>query len=489
MSEKLVHVNSYKRGDGTPVKEHYRGGGYRGNNSFVPDEGNMGGEVSPSPLGDCDAGGIGDMLKASRFGLFEKLKEILTQRPEDMTQNVVLEGGVSTEVYLPPDGGGVMGGLGEAMEAVQVFMALAQAAGGLAVEGLKVAAAIKHALDNFDELGAAQFGAEMDVVVGKLYQAQSQSLRVEQSMLDKLSQTTDQREYKQLYDTYVQQRDLNRATKPLINRIAYSNEHKNYEELTKGLQEYNTLHSNATATAEQHLPLNTPPAYIEFAEQPLSEVLQPVKIRKKTLGDVWREEPERQRDLIDGAMKKADSLGAEDTRAFWEIGRGNVAAYKDYVDRNGYFVDSISDLPYDIQDDVRAKVREQLHVSDAKGLILRPKSSLSRKIINSKKFQDLIKKSIFKLLSGQVVSGSLNYKQIWTPNIGGALGNADILNTYINPHGDIVSFVVDTYDFNAGEAWFIEWGRNVQQNGYLKGYFSVTILVIPQEQWLGWIIN
>lgn len=154
----------------------------------------------------------------------------------------------------------------------------------------------------------------------------------------------------------------------------------------------------------------------------------------------------------------------------------------------GFLVNSISDLPFDFKDTVRAKVKQQLGVNDLRGLILKPDSSLAQDIISSSEYQNFILKSMNKLQKGEVVSGSVGYP-LKTLNLGAALGRADILDTYVNTNGDIVSFVLDTYDFNKGEGWHIERARDVQEHGLLNAFYSITILLVPKEQWLSWLIK
>lgn len=120
------------------------------------------------------------------------------------------------------------------------------------------------------------------------------------------------------------------------------------------------------------------------------------------------------------------------------------------------------------------------------GEILRPDSTLSAKIIRNKEFKNFILKSKNKLLNGEVVSGSLSYSKWKNSNLWATFGKADILDTYITKNGDIVSFILDTYDFNPDEPGYIEWGYSVQKVGMLKGFYSITVLVVPVEEWVNW---
>lgn len=139
MSNKLVHVNAYTKDDGTKVKEHYRGGVQAG---FVE-----GAEPSSGPHGisdgTCTEGSWEELFNSKHEGFFEKLKKILSGDPSVYTTSLnaggtpVLDGGISIDVY--PAGGGLPlpEMLGQASEAVQAIIAIAQMASGIAIEGIK----------------------------------------------------------------------------------------------------------------------------------------------------------------------------------------------------------------------------------------------------------------------------------------------------------------------------------------------------------------
>lgn len=490
MSDKLVHVNAYTKDDGTKVREHYRGGVQGG---FVE-----GGEFDPSAVphgiadGTCTAGSIEELFKSRGGGLLDRLKKILNGDPEVYKTALndggapVLEGGVSTEVYYPSGAGIPLPEmLGQYNEVVQVVMATAEIASGLAIKGAETVAAIKFALKNWDKVGAAKLGIQMEEVVGQMRQAHDVAVSAEQKTLEKLSNTTNQREYKELYDTYLAQRESNRATGAIINRIAYSVEHKNYDDVERGLNEYKTLQTDSAVAVRDRASVNMEPNYLKFEEQAIPESYLSIS---ENIGDLVRHTivPNIEKIGI-GGITNLGYYPARDANMLWKIATDDVRGYKDYVEQNGYFVDSISDLPFDFKDAVRAKVKQQLGVDDLRGLVLYPDSTLAQNIINSSEYQNFIRTSMNKLQRGEVISGSVGYT-LKTLNLGAALGRADILDTYINKNGDIISFVLDTYDFNKGESWYIERARDVQEHELLNAYYSITILFVPKEQWLSWVV-
>lgn len=442
MSEKLVHVRSYQRDDGTKVKEHYRGGG-----------------------------------------------------TSDESSSMLLTGGISEEVYLPADlesNSVELNSMGEA--AVEVLKYLGEISTRLSEDGIKLVTALNSARESFDEEGVEQLSNRMYELVNQLYQSHSESLKAEEATLGKLSETKDQREYKQLYDTYVYQRNLNNAAKTLINHIAYSNEHKNYEELTNSLEEYNSLHRESSERIQEMFPTPMEPTYLNFKEHPLPQAQRKLSEMasslKKQIGQncehairtVFHKHPLTEKNLIMGGMSlKIEN--AYDAFALLIASAYDFQLSGDYIAQNGYLLDSVSDLSPQFRSIVSKKLKQQIGRGDSKGLILRPDSTLSKEIAQSPEIKEFIKENMNSLLAGEVVSGSTCFAS--NDNLALSLGNADILNTYINNNGDIVAIVFDTYDFNQDDPrWKVEWAYNVQKHGLLTNFYTLNIIVIPKEEWM-----
>lgn len=154
-----------------------------------------------------------------------------------------------------------------------------------------------------------------------------------------------------------------------------------------------------------------------------------------------------------------------------------------YIAQNGYLLESVSDLSPQFRSIVSKKLKQQIGRGDSKGLLLRPDSTLSKEIAHSPEIKEFIKENKNALLVGEVVSGSKCFAS--NDNLALSLGNADILNTYINKNGDIVSIVFDTYDFNPDDPrWEVEWAYNVQKHGLLTNFYTLNIIVIPKEEWM-----
>ena len=307
---------------------------------------------------------------------------------------------------------------------------------------------------------------------------------METSTLDKLANTKDQRAYEQLYQSYLKQREHNKQINHILNRVEYALQQKDYDGVANELQNYQTIQEEGMKNLTQEWSkTQLQPTIPDATDYPMPQPITPPQDWDYVLRNIGKESPEAQKLAIGFGMNAAGIKVAPDANQFWKIATEDVNGYKKYLEQNGSIVESISQLPFDFKDTVRAKVRQQLYVNDAKGLIIRPDSALSQEIAASPEFHEFIKTHLSELLRGKVVSGSVVYTD-WKNNLGLTLGYADIIDTYINKNGDIVSFVLDTYDFNPDENWMIEWGRNVQEHHLITCFYSITIVVVPKEDWL-----
>ena len=307
---------------------------------------------------------------------------------------------------------------------------------------------------------------------------------METSTLDKLTNTNDQRAYEQLYQSYLKQREHNKQINHILNRVEYALQQKDYDGVANELQNYQTIQEEGMKNLTQEWSkTQLQPTIPDATDYPMPQPITPPQDWDYVLRNIGKESPEAQKLAIGFGMNAAGIKVAPDANQFWKIATEDVNGYKKYLEQNGSIVESISQLPFDFKDTIRAKVRQQLYVNDAKGLIIRPDSALSQEIAASPEFHEFIKTHLSELLRGKVVSGSVVYTD-WKNNLGLTLGYADIIDTYINKNGDIVSFVLDTYDFNPDENWMIEWGRNVQEHHLITCFYSITIVVVPKEDWL-----
>lgn len=133
----------------------------------------------------------------------------------------------------------------------------------------------------------------------------------------------------------------------------------------------------------------------------------------------------------------------------------------------------------DLNQFIHEKVQGQLDLNDVKGLVFKPDSSLSNLIASNRDMHGFISDNYSKLKAGQTLQSSL--KLDYRLDDWGALNKSDIYKAYIDKSGDFHAIVVDTYDFNKGESNFlVKAGRNVQEAGLLKPFYSVSFVDIKK---------
>ena len=479
MSEKLVHVNAYTKRDGTEVREHYRGGGIGTpivpyNDETVNPNGGIAGKEPTTPFNTTilEWLGIWDLLK----GPFETPHK----------QNLVLDGGISMNVPA----GGIGDVLGPAGEAIQAIGLIVQVGGQLALQGIQIAKSIKDAIKNFDNsVDFYYLMPKLGDTVGELRQGYTKSKELETSTLDKLTNTKDQRVYEQLYQSYLKQREQNKKINHILNRVEYALQQKDYDGVANELQNYQTIQEEGMKNLTQEWSkTQLQPTIPDATDYPMPYTERHINwsgFPRTILHDF----PETEKLLLMGLLTTTSPV-APDAYKLANISENGFETQEDYIQKNGFMVNSISDLPFEtIKSKVQTKVMKQLGVNDSKGLIFMPHSSLSLEIKNNKQFKDYVLHNLLKLIKGEHIEGSLAF-ELRTPNLYGALKCVGILDTYINDHGDIVSFVFDTYDFNKNDPKFlVEWARNVQEHGLFRNFYTINIIVIYKDEWLDWFID
>ncbi len=479
MTDKLVHVKAYVKDDGTKVREHYRGGVMT--TSIMEGGCEVDTDNGSGPLGDCT--NSEEFMRQLELWLeSDGLLKNLPRVDKEMSANAVLKGGVSkTDIAI---------GGGDILEALQAITLMVRIGGKLAIEGIKIASSIKYAIKNFDKIGEARLIPQMEGAVQLMRQNQSNSVQIETQTLERLTNSRTQREYKKLYDTYVKQRELNRKTEDILNRIEYSLSNKDYEGLIVELQNYQTIQQECMkAVNEEYLATTLAPTIPDETDIAMPQPLTAAspfdwkELRRTGLHNY----PEIQKDLIDAAMERfiLPRHNAYDANELWQAASHNFDQISQYIELNAYFVSNISKLPEEFQDIVQQKVLKQFGLADVKGLLFKPNSTLSSKIADSPEFKNYIITNKQDLLQGNTVNGSLHFKS--SKNLQYSLGKADILDTYINTNGDIVAYVLDTYDFNENDLdWKVEWAYNIQKNKLLTPFYTLNVIIVPLDVWFRW---
>ena len=55
---------------------------------------------------------------------------------------------------------------------------------------------------------------------------------------------------------------------------------------------------------------------------------------------------------------------------------------------------------------------------------------------------------------------------------------------HLDKNNTLKAYVIDTYDFNEDDpSWQVEWAYNVQEQGLITNYYTITEISIPVEEW------
>ena len=427
MTKKIVHVNEYVKDDGTYVREHYRG--------------------LPSNSENYIAENTDEAVKTLYGGISE---------------DIPFEKQAAQEQLIPPAGSQI----GEIM-----------------------ARTLFAAADVLDSSGQVQEqNVTNGIITGFEPPVNEEADKQEAETLKKLVTTKDKTEYKNLYRTYQQQKAQNKETKTAIAKIQRVVNNNNNNQKNKFLNEtkklvhaQNEILRNNSATFLQGI-LGLIPEYI--LENRTTG--RKITLDKRTgLHDF----PEIEKRYINYGMKiERFKDNCYDADELWKAAAYNFQQSKEYISQNGYLLNSTSALPPDLQKFVRRKVKEQLGVNDAKGIMFKPDSTLSQAVVKSPELKTFIQENKESLQNGQIVNGSKSFSS--TKNLSLALGNADIYNAYIDEAGNFRAYVIDTYDFNKNDPrWTVEWAYNVQENGLITNFYTVNTILIPREQLYEFIFN
>lgn len=454
-SEKVVHVNSYTRRDGTQVKEHYRGISSNEDASFAPEQNENDfwkttiiPEESTSPIDDL----LEKVFKTNSGGIHM-----------NASSNLVLKGGVEVTEF----------------DFSSILSAIASVAGVAVTVGLgalKAAAVLNYASEKSDKATIKKFKPQLYSAIKDIKETQKLFDTAEKMNIDKLVNAKNQEEYSKLYKVLTQQREINSANKNAIARIEYAAENDDFQTVVDELQIYqdNSQAFKDTVSNVKKSVSKTPKLNIELDDNLFNSLLR-TGLHKHPYIEKGA--------LKAGMLYQAVKNDAYDANKLWDVSAYNFENSGDYIAKNGYKVNSVSELPSDLQNFVSNKLNEQIAVPDAEGIILKPDSSLSKSILRSKEFKAFLGNNIHKILAGQSVKGSVNFTG-WT-DTHLSLGHADIIDTFMDSKGNIYAKVIDTYDFNKDDPFFlVEWAHNLQDLKMLKNFFTINILFIPPSEWV-----
>ncbi len=407
-NEEKVHVRAYVKDDGTKVKEHYRG---------LPD-------------------GMSD--------------------EDHQSANMRLNGGVEKNIYLGR----------KDLKVDEIYMnemkKLKNARENVEETAQKSEKTSEELLNAIQQAQLNGNWSRVDKALENLKTAHQQQHAQQKELLVKLTETNVQREYKKLYDIYVEQHARLIEKDRNMRSIEFALEKGYIEEAVEVLQEYN---------------------------QTYKEVYQKYKALTAEIRTLWSDSPKAQKELIGFGMFLANIFAqASDAKELWKIATSyNMEICRNYINKNGRTVSSISDLPENIQDRVKKKVQTQFNQKDALGIVFHPNSSLAVSVEQHESFQKCLKTNLKQLLKNEKINTSLRFSGTFN-NAALALGKADVLNMYMDSEGNIHAQIFDTYEFNEDDPnWMVALARNSQEHHFLRSFYTITEISIPVPRWINYV--
>ena len=430
MTKKIVHVNEYVKDDGTYVREHYRGLPSGAENYLS--------ENTPDEAVKTLYGGISEDIPFEKQAAPEQLIPAAGRQIGDI---------MARTLFAAAD---VLDSSGQSQE------------------------------QNFTNGIITGFEPPVNDTLLRLLEAQEEADKQEAETLKKLVTTKDKTEYKNLYRTYQQQKSQNREAKTAIAKIQHVVESQNKEIRQQRLNTENYMLQCAINMKN----------ISELTKNIFNEKKQIIQRDFNTfIKNDAHKYPKLEKYIVNFGMWEQSTVeNAYDAKELWKAAAYNFQQSAEYIKKNGYLLNSTSALTPALQKFVRRKVKEQLGVNDAKGIMFKPDSTLSQAIVSGTELKKFVRKNLQKLQNHEVVNGSTSFNS--SENLAYALGNADIYNAYIDSDGNFRAFVIDTYDFNKNDPnWMVEWAYNVQENGLITNFYTVNTILIPREQLYEFIFN
>ncbi len=490
LNEKQIYVKAYQKGDGTKVKAHYRGGRAGDDN---PDS--MSNEDGKIMLPDIQIDEDGQVISPKTLEGYLEEREYFPQ--DASTEGEVAEG---ANRGVESSGDSVWGNIGSVL-----------------VKGLDIAskaAAIAEEIRNSgSEAANIQIKPQMGNLIGELKEVQKASEDLQAENLKKLSGTKNKEEYANLTQTFVKQKEMNAQTRSALARIEYAAENNDYDTAASELQNYQNIQNGylqgnvvkndlymysadpkvKNVSFRQKHPLlheiGTKYNTINISRILSKNVIKAMYNKDELLRTGLHELPATQKvGVTAGLYYKNMETKIPDAIALWQIAAERFEASAEYINKNGFIVNQVSDLPVELQNYVRQKLYGQLGTYEARGLMLRPDSSLSTELASCDSLKQFIKENYSALRQHQIVNGSKEFGD--SNNLALALGKADIINAHIDNQGNFRAIVADTYEFNKDDPrWEVENAYNVQVNGLIENYYILCIVVIPREQLILYLSN
>lgn len=322
----------------------------------------------------------------------------------------------------------------------------------------------------FDTNGNSE---NLDTIIETLEQKNQNAQNEENNILNQMVNTKDKNVYKDLYNSYQEIRNINIKNQDFLNRLKYAKSNNDYETIFNELQKYNSnfnkiVNNNRKTNPLPHPESEIPNLLLSFSSIPIPKA------------------------IIDMGMYGYNKIyNVPDAKEMWKAASHDFRQSHEYISRNGALVGSISDLPpnQDFQKIVQAKVYQQLGLKDSMGVIFKSDSDISREVAISPEIKQHFLENKDILLNKKVVKNKSTYFKS-SKNLSLSIGHGDIVYSYLDNNGNLISLLLDTYDMNKNDTdWKVQLAHQVQEKGEFRTYYSIFITKTNHRILQKWLKN
>ncbi|MDE6138093.1 MAG: hypothetical protein K2F57_01320, partial [Candidatus Gastranaerophilales bacterium] len=445
MANKEVHVNGYVKRDGTEVSEYYRsapeGSGLLGNTS--------GGLFNSNALPEKNS-----VMDSDRSSIEEEQQTNFPIMPEN--QNIP----PNTNNYQYTPDSVFNSPIGNYLQSQENPAITANP--GFNITAIEAEQEVNNVLNSIKYMDKNQMSNSLkqdriNKMLDKLTEAHTKSREVEQKTLDNLVNSPNQQEYQKNYKFYVEIKQNNDLKADNINRIKYAAENNNIPMLYNELNNYKSDFDTVTKEYRQRNPLKNPEKPLSYYTPILQDAINlnsvvnitnPSKFHPKKINNIIDYTKQSiPKYAVDGGMLFYNTLKyplqINDAKEMWKASSHDFTQSKDYVNKNGALVGSISDLKNkELQNIVRNKVKNSYGAEDSIGMIFNANSNLSKEMANSPEYKKLFLENKNELLNYQVVKNkSSNFSS--SKNLELAIRKFDVPYMFVDANGDFCTVAMD----------------------------------------------
>lgn len=405
---KQIHVNAYTKKDGTHVKEHYR------------------------------------MIDTSNcFGINQ------TNIDNDFYLDPVLIGGISNDVgsdNIPqmetPTSGGWKN-IGEVILQVAI----------MATKVIAKVAPIVTKLEKQGDFSDISKVQNVEFNLNKSIEMMENAQKIMKQNLDKnlnkLTSSKNQKDYANLYETYIKERNIYQQTSNSVEKIKYAIKKQDYTSAINELNNYLDLQKDIINEKNAALQDNIYSNNATLWEQFQGQLFQKGDLINLNIGA----------SNLKNAMQNM-KIAQNDENA---IVLNNLKSIKDYNLKEtikGY------DIP-----------------ENSKGIIYLFNSEPSIKISKSNALREFIANNYNKLIKNEIKTANIEFELLKDPDLFVAIQHATLLNPHIDKYGNFSTIIVDYYDFEPRQysngnipTYINNWGYSMQEKGVIEKYFILIYI-------------